>query len=184
MSRLFALLALAALVVGVVVLSGTQRETIATTSVGPAHDPGYSARQASLVQTGADGRPVYTLNAAEIQQQPDTGTVDMQQVRLGFRDASGDQWNARGDRGQLAQNSGIVSLSGNVHVSGVLPGTDEVAEIATGHLAFDTKAQVVATQDPVTIVMSGRQLNAQGLVASLKERHVQLESAVHGSFVP
>jgi len=184
MSRLFALLALAALVVGVVVLSGTQRETVATTSVGPPHDPGYSARQARLVQTGADGLPVYTLNAAEIQQQPDAATVEMQQVRLGFRDASGDEWTARGDRGQLAQNSGIVSLSGNVHVSGVLPGTGAVAEIATAHLAFDTKAQVVATHDPVTVVMSGRQLNAQGLVASLKERHVQLESAVHGSFVP
>jgi hypothetical protein len=32
--------------------------------------------------------------------------------------------------------------------------------------------------------VSGRQLHAQGLVASLRERHVQLESAVHGSFQP
>jgi hypothetical protein len=32
--------------------------------------------------------------------------------------------------------------------------------------------------------MSGRRLDAHGLVANLKERHVQLESAVHGSFVP
>jgi LPS export ABC transporter protein LptC len=93
-------------------------------------------------------------------------------------------WTARAARGALAQNSGIVSLEGDVHVDGVLPGSEERAEISTQHLAFDTRSQVVATRDPVTIVMTGRQLNAEGLVASLKERHVQLESAVHGSFLP
>jgi LPS export ABC transporter protein LptC len=66
----------------------------------------------------------------------------------------------------------------------MLPGSESLAEISTEHLAFDTNAQIVATRDPVTIRMSGRELDAQGLVASLKERHVQLESAVHGSFRP
>ena len=182
--RLVALLAVALLIVGIVALSGTQRETTSTTSVGPAHDLGYGALKAHLVQTGADGKPVYTLDAARIQQQPDQGVVNLEQVLLGFRDDSGDMWTARAARGALAQNSGIVSLEGDVHVNGVLPGSEERAEISTQHLAFDTRSQVVATRDPVTIVMSGRQLNAEGLVASLKERHVQLESAVHGSFLP
>jgi LPS export ABC transporter protein LptC len=182
--RLVALLATLVLIVGVVLLSGTQHEPTPTTTVGPARDPGYSALKARLVQTGADGRPVYTLDAARIQQQPDQGVVDLEQVQLGFRDDSGDMWTARAQRGALAQNSGIVSLEGDVHVNGVLPGSEERAEISTQHLAFDTRAQVVATRDPVTIVMTGRQLNAEGLVANLKERHVQLESAVHGSFVP
>jgi LPS export ABC transporter protein LptC len=167
-----------------VALSGTQRESTPTTPVGPAHDLGYGALKAHLVQTGADGKPVYTLDAARIQQQPDQGVVNLEQVQLGFRDDSGDMWTARAARGALAQNSGIVSLEGDVHVDGVLPGSEERAEISTQHLAFDTRSQVVATRDPVTIVMTGRQLNAEGLVASLKERHVQLESAVHGSFLP
>jgi hypothetical protein len=42
----------------------------------------------------------------------------------------------------------------------------------------------VTTQAPVRIVMSGRELEARGLTASLKERHVHLESAVHGAFLP
>jgi len=182
--RLLPLVALAVLIVGIVVLSGTQRDTTPTTTVGPARDPGYSALKAHLVQTGPDGRPVYTLDAAQIQQQPDAALVDLTQVQLSFRDASDDVWTARADRGELAQNSGIVSLAGNVQVNGMLPGSEERTEITTEHLAFDTSAQIVATRDPVTIVMTGRQLSAQGLVASLKERHVQLESAVHGSFVP
>ena len=183
--RLLAPFALVALIVGVVVLSGPQRESSAPAIAGgPLHDPGYAARKARLIQTGPDGHPLYTLDAAQIQQQPNQGTVDLQQVLLGFRDTSGNQWTARADRGQLAQGSGVVQLEGDVRVAGAAPDSGEPTEISTEHLAFDTQAQIVTTHDPVTLLMSGRQLHAQGLVASLKERHVQLESAVHGSFLP
>jgi LPS export ABC transporter protein LptC len=182
--RLAALAALLALIVGVVLLTAPQPESVARAATGqPLHDPGYSAQQARLVQTGADGLPVYTLDAAQIQQQPDRGLVELQQVQLVFRDVAGNEWTARAERGQLAQGSGVVQLDGDVHVDGTLPGTGEPTEITSEHLAFDTNAQVVTTESPVTIVMSGRELQARGLVASLKERHVHLESAVHGTFV-
>jgi LPS export ABC transporter protein LptC len=180
--RSLALLALAALIVGVVVLSGPQREGGVRSVTGPPHDPGYAARQAHLIQTGADGQPVYTLDAAQIQQRPDRGTVDLQQVQLGFRDANGNRWTARADRGELAQDTGVVQLAGSVRVNGSVPDSGQPAEISSEHLAFDTRAQIVSTHDPVTLLMSGRQLHAHGLVASLKERHLQLESDVHGSF--
>ena len=183
--RLAALGALLALIIGFVLLTAPQPESVARAPTGqPLHDPGYSAVQAQLVQTGSDGRPVYTLDAAQIQQEPNRGVVQLQQVRLGFRDETGNQWTARAQRGQLAQGSGVVQLDGDVHVSGILPGTTEPAEITSEHLAFDTNAQIVTTQAPVTIVMSGRELAARGLVANLKERRVHLESAVHGAFLP
>lgn len=182
--RLVALLALLVLTVGMVLLSAPQHESAPAAGGGPLHDPGYSAQQARLVQTGPDGRPLYTLDAAEIQQQPNQGTVELERVTLGFRDADGNQWTARAAHGELEQGSGVVRLAGDVHVAGMLPGTEESAEISTEHLAFDTHSQVASTRDPVTVVMSGRELNARGMVASLKERHVQLESAVHGSFLP
>lgn len=181
--RAGAILAFVVLLIGVVVLTGGEREGAAPVTVeGPPPDLGYSAKKARMVQTGADGKPIYTLDAAQVQQQPNQGLVNLQQVVLGFRDASGGDWTARADRGELAQNSGIVKLDGAVHVSGVLPGTTEQAEMTTESLAFDTNEQVVATRDPVTLVMTGRKLNAQGMVANLKEHRVQLESAVHGSF--
>jgi len=182
--RLAAIAAVLALIVGMVLLTAPQPESVARAATGqPLHDPGYSAQQARLVQTGVDGQPVYTLDAAQIQQRPDRGVVELQQVRLGFRDAEGNQWTARAARGELAQGSGIVQLAGDVHVNGTLPGSGEPTEITSEHLAFDTNAQVVSTQSPVTIVMTGRELQARGLVANLKERHVHLESAVHGSFL-
>ena len=182
--RLAAIAAVLALIVGMVLLTAPQPESVARAATGqPLHDPGYSAQQARLVQTGVDGRPVYTLDAAQIQQQPDREVVELQQVRLGFRDAEGNQWTARAARGELAQGSGLVQLAGDVHVNGTLPGSGEPTQITSEHLAFDTNAQVVSTQSPVTIVMTGRELQARGLVANLKERHVHLESAVHGSFL-
>ena len=181
--RLVVLAALLALIVGLVLLTSPQRESAARAATGqPLHDPGYSAMQARLIQTGSDGHPTYTLDADQIQQQPNAGLVELQQVRLTFRDESGNQWTARAARGELAQNSGVVKLDGDVHVGGMLPGTDDPAEMTSEHLTFDTNAQVLTTLAPVTIVLSGRQLNAQGMVANLKERHVHLESAVHGSF--
>ncbi|MBV8404752.1 MAG: LPS export ABC transporter periplasmic protein LptC [Gammaproteobacteria bacterium] len=183
--RLVALLALVALIVGLVLLTAPAPESVArANSAQPLHDPGYSALQARLVQTGADGRPLYTLDAARIQQQPNRGLVDLAQVRLGFRDDSGNQWTARAARGQVTQAGGLVQLDGDVHVTGTLPGTNEPTEITSEHLSVDTNSQIVTTQAPVTIVMSGRELAARGLVANLKERHVHLESAVHGAFHP
>jgi lipopolysaccharide export system protein LptC len=183
--RLLAIVAAVGLIIGVMVISAPRREGAGSpTASGPPHDPGYAARNARLIQTGADGRPLYTLDAAQVEQQPDTGRVDLEQVRLGFRDSTGNQWNARADRGELAQASGVLQLEGGVQVAGVLPDSGQPAEIATEHLDFDTRAQIIATRDPVTLLVSGRELHAQGLSASLKERRVQLESSVHGSFLP
>jgi LPS export ABC transporter protein LptC len=103
-------------------------------------------------------------------------------VWRGFRDASGGEWTARAERGELAQNSGIVKLEGAVHVAGVLPGSAEPAVITSESLAFDTNEQILTTREPVTLLMTGRTLEAHGMVANLKERRVQLESDVHGSF--
>jgi LPS export ABC transporter protein LptC len=181
--RLTAIVALVVLIIVVVVISAPQREIAAPTPAGaPAHDPGYSARDAYLVQTGRDGRPIYSLDATEIQQLPDQGTIDLAQVRLVVRDADGNVWNARGDRGQLGQNSGVVQLSGAVRLSGLVPGSSDAAELLSEQLSFDTNSQIATTAEAVTLLMSGRELQAFGLMANLKNGQVQLESDVHGSF--
>ena len=64
--------------------------------------------------------------------------------------------------GTVTQDSRVVQLDGDVHVAGILPGTAETAQIDSQHLTFDTSAQIVSTQDPVTIRMSGRRLDAHG----------------------
>ena len=182
--RLMAILAVVVLVVGLVLSGGTREAAVPSATAARTHDAGYAALGARLVQTGADGQPLYSLDAARISQRPDDSTVQMTQVQMGFRATGGEQWTARAERGELVQDTGVVQLDGNVHLSGLLPGTEDQAEITTEHLAFDTHAQVASTSEPVTLAMSGRELQARGLVARLKEGQVQLESAVHGSYKP
>ena len=177
-------LAAAALIIALVLLSLPEHEPGAPAVAVPLHDPGYSAQQARLVQTGPDGQPVYTLEAATIQQRPDAGLVDLEQVQLVFRSADGGVWTARARRGELEQNSATLQLEGDVHVAGDLPGGGDAAELLAEHLTIDTHSQIVSTRDPVTLVSAGRELAGTGMVASLKEQRVQLESAVHGSFLP
>jgi lipopolysaccharide export system protein LptC len=184
--RLLGLIALLALLAAVLVLSGPQRSPALPTAAegGASHGPGYSALDAQLVQTGPDGRPLYTLDAAQIHEQPGSNVVQLDQVQMGFRDSSGQQWTARAQHGVLGQDTGVVQLDGDVHVAGTLPHSQDPVEISTQHLAFDTRAQLVSTRDPVTFAVAGHRLDGTGLMVSLKDHRVQLESGVHGTFPP
>ncbi|HEY6482832.1 MAG TPA: LPS export ABC transporter periplasmic protein LptC [Steroidobacteraceae bacterium] len=182
--RIFAGLIVAAIIVGSIWLGGQQREAAPTTTIqSPSGDLGYSALNAVLTETGPDGLPLYTLHADTIRQHPGDG-VAFEHVNMSFRDQSGQIWTARAQHGELGQDTTRVELSGDVHVDGLLPGSPQNADFATQKLSIDTEADVVSTAEPVTVNWGGRQLNSTGLVASLKERRVLLESQVHGTFLP
>src|SRR3954447_19224064 len=83
--RILAALLFIAIIAGSFWLGGEQRETTATTTVeASSAELGYSARSAVLVETGADGLPIYTLNATVIRQHPGDG-VEFEQVQMSFR---------------------------------------------------------------------------------------------------
>ncbi len=182
--RIFAALVFIVVIGGTIVFGGQQTETIAPTIVEEPRDPGYAARDAKLIQTGPDGHPLYTLDADVIRQQPDDSTVELEQANLGFYDANGGLWTARGDHGQLGQNTGIVELSDDVHVNGTPQGTQQPAEIVTNQLTFDTNTKIASTRAPVTLTWSGQEIKGKGMRASLNDGRVQLESSVRGTAVP
>lgn len=181
--RLLALLTIVAVIGALLFLSGQQSLTPTTTAVQEnGWEEGYSAQQARLVETGADGLPLYTLNAAIIRQLPNEGQVQLTQVQMSFRDATGNPWIATADHGELQQPAEQVQLSGNVHVSGTLAGASGDAQIFSAALSVDVHTNVVSTKDPVRMLWSGRELSSTGLIAHLNDHRVELESAVHGSF--
>jgi LPS export ABC transporter protein LptC len=181
--RIFAAVVFIVVIGGTVVFSGQQSET-APTVVEEPRDPGYAAHDARLVQTGLDGRPLYTLDADVIRQQPDQNTIQAEKATLGFYDTNGSLWTARGEQGEVGQNTGIVTLTDNVHVEGTPQGTQQPAEIVTNRLAFDTNTKVASTKDPVTLTWSGQEIRGRGMRATLNDGRVQLESAVRGIAVP
>jgi LPS export ABC transporter protein LptC len=179
--RIFAALTLVAVIVASLLLSGQQGVTPAAMTVQRnAWNEGYSAQNARLVETGADGLPLYTLNAASIRQLPNADQVELTQVQLSFRDPEGDPWTATAARGELEQASGQVTLSGNVRISGMLASSP--AEITAPALSVDIHRDILSTNDPVQMLWEGRHLSSIGLAADLKDDRVHLESAVHGTF--
>jgi LPS export ABC transporter protein LptC len=182
--RILAALLFIAIIVGSFWLGGDQRETTVTTTVEASNaELGYSARNAQLIETGVDGLPLYTLNAEVIRQHPGDG-VAFEQVQMSFRDDQGQTWKGRADQGELTTETGKVELTGNVHVNGLLPGSSQPADLATEKLLVDTHEDIISTEEPVTVTSIGRQLKTKGLVATLKERHLVLESNVRGLFTP
>jgi LPS export ABC transporter protein LptC len=173
-----------AIIAGSFWLGGEQREPAATTTVeASSADLGYSARNAVLIETGADGLPMYTLNADVIRQHPSDG-VEFEQVQMSFRDADGQTWKGRADRGELTTDTAKIDLTGDVHVNGLLPGSAQLADLATEKLSVDTHESIINTSEPVSLTSPGRQLRSKGLLAELKEHHLVLESNVRGAFTP
>jgi lipopolysaccharide export system protein LptC len=181
--RIFVALVFIVVIGGTILLGGPQSE-IAPTVVEEPRDPGYAARNAKLVQTGPDGRPLYTLDADVVRQQPDENTIHVEKATLGFYDANGGLWTARGEHGEVGQATGIVELADDVHVNGTPPGTQQPAEILTNRLSFDTNTKVASTREAVTLTWSGQEIRGKGMRATLNDGRVQLESSVRGRAVP
>jgi LPS export ABC transporter protein LptC len=183
--RIIATLALLVLVLGSLFLGRQQREAETPARAAQAsEDLGYGARDAQLIETGADGRPRYTVNAKLIEEHPKDASVELQTVHMILNDTGGNSWTVDAQRGAIVNDGDTINLVGNVHVAGLLPGTNAPADIASERLSFDTHADVVTSAEPVTLSWSGRQVHAIGIVANLKDSQVQLESAVHGIFEP
>lgn len=154
--------------------------------VSVTQNPGYSARNAQLIETGPDGKPMYTLLASVIRQQPAAQIVTLDDVRMQLRDPSGNLWSGRADHGQVLEDSARIELLGGVKLWGLVPGGRglQPAQITTNQLFVDTRTDVATTPAPVLLNWAGQLLQGVGLVASLNDRRVKLESDVHGLFNP
>ncbi|HTY48377.1 MAG TPA: LPS export ABC transporter periplasmic protein LptC [Steroidobacteraceae bacterium] len=147
-------------------------------------EPGYTATDAHLVETGADGRPLYSLQARTIRQQPQSRDIVLDEVHMDFKDQEGGSWSARADYGLVQPESSQVQLSGRVDVTGVFPGNDQPAHIMTDTLSMDTRTEIIRTPAPVELDWAGTIVQARGLYASLKNHLITLEADVRGHSEP
>ncbi|MGE3665436.1 MAG: LPS export ABC transporter periplasmic protein LptC [Steroidobacteraceae bacterium] len=185
MSRWLVGLAVLAMIVATLLLGRTSRAPDAAVAGGAgAADPGYSARDAEIIETGDDGRPRYWLEAARIEQPPDERAITLTRPALRYRAQGGGIWRAQAETGTVLPGHDLIELDGDVRLQGTLSGGGTPAHIATSHLAFDTKKEVASTRARVTIDWSGHRLAALGLRADLGAETLRLESQVNGRFLP
>lgn len=165
---------------------------------GPSPDPGYSARDAQLIETGYDGRERYRLDARVIRQQTESGVIELEGLAMNYHveaqdgpgtpapsvTASADVWHLTSDHGEVRSNGDDVQLRGNVRVTGPAPGTGEPLSLTTDNMRINTPTQFIETKAPVKLRWSGHELNARGMEADLKAGTLRLESDVNGHFFP
>lgn len=184
-SRIIWLLVVLVIVAGLYFFSrGPSVADIQKTASSPTEEPGYSAKNAEVIETGDDGRPMYTLLADRVRQHPNDNRVQLDLPRLTFVASDGNTWHATARSGQIREDGSHVELFGDVHVTGKLPGAEAPAIIDTSILSFDTKQEVVSTHAPVSLDWNGRKLSGTGLTAKLPVHQVKLESRIHGTFPP
>jgi lipopolysaccharide export system protein LptC len=174
-------LAVVAVIVGAVLLGQGPDIAPEEQTAGQTSDmPGYSARNAEVVETGEDGRPVFTVNAALVRQRPNDSRIQLAAPRMSLVTSEGGTWHIQARAGQIHADGSNVDLYGDVKLNGELAGSPAV--IGTSIISYDTRSEIARTHAPVTLSTNGGTLGATGLIANLKESSVRLESNVHGIF--
>jgi lipopolysaccharide export system protein LptC len=170
---------LLAVALGLLIWRGQNASAPTNAAADTVIDPGYIATDAEIIQTGADGQPLYRLQALRVEQ-PQAGTeIHVTEPRLTYQEGSGPQWSLRADTGVLPPDADRADLAGSVYATASRPNTTPL-EIRTDSLGVDMDQQVVTTADPVRITWGRDLVTAVGLRADLKADTLRLESQVHG----
>jgi len=144
-------------------------------------EPGYAAIHAELIETGADGHPLYRLDADRIEQPQPQGTILLSAPRLEYEpEQAGNHWILTARHGQLPQDARSADLDGDVHAVGTPSSSNAPMRIDTQQLHLDMTQQLATTSAPVTVDWAGNILHGRGMRADLKRDRLQLAQDVHG----
>ncbi|HEY6452096.1 MAG TPA: LPS export ABC transporter periplasmic protein LptC [Steroidobacteraceae bacterium] len=177
---LFALVSLA--IVGALLYlqnGGSGGTDTATTELGVS-EPGFVAVQASLVETGEDGRALYRLHAARIEQPQPQGPIFLSAPRLDYQPPGGNPWTLTAQDGRMPEDARSADLSGAVHAEGLPTGAGAIMRIDTEQMHLDMTAQLATSPVTVHVDWDGNRLIGHGMRADLRNDRLQLASKVHG----
>jgi LPS export ABC transporter protein LptC len=153
---------------------------------------GYYMTDASIVQTGPDGLPMYTMRADSIRQNPADETLRLRHLELDYRATTPDTalkrtWKLTARQGDMShqddasQAATRIDLSGNVELVGQpLSKHDPLVRLRTQRLSMDTQTEIVRTAEKVNFIWGDSELTGTGLTVDLKAETIKLESQVNG----
>ncbi len=153
---------------------------------GSIFDPatrGYYLKSARILGTGADGGLLYEIRAAHAEQQDDD-RVSFTDVRIRYSPESEVPWTVNADSATIFPDEQRVMLEGHVRALSSEGFSGNDTEIRTRYLELDPENYVAETDARVQIRIGARSLTATGMLASLKDNHVELKSNVSGKFAP
>jgi LPS export ABC transporter protein LptC len=144
---------------------------------------GYSARDAEIIETGADGRPRFTLQAALIEQRPANRDIVLTDIDMRLQTADA-QWRLQAERGNLPAAAQRILLAGDVRLDGQPEGTLAPLRIRTEQLNYDLATSRALAPGAVSIMLQDHRLEGTGLEADLKTYRARIRADVHGRFTP
>jgi lipopolysaccharide export system protein LptC len=145
-------------------------------------DLGYYLDDARLVGLDADGRELYTLHAARIEQRASDGSVSLRNVTLDYAPASETPWTAVADEGSIPAAADVIELEGNVRLRRTGPADAAPLQIDTTQLELDVRERIARTDATVDVVQGADTLTATGLEADLQGEKLKLRSKVRARF--
>lgn len=150
--------------------------------VRPAPD-GFYMTQAEITTAGIDGLPRYRLIADEIRQLHLGGPTLLKEVRVEYNIYSPNPWLLTAPEGVLSADRALLELWGGVEVLGESSDHGPTS-VETERLEIDTETHVARSAVHVDLAVGAQQLSGVGMVAHLLEERLQLQSEVHGRFLP
>ena len=144
---------------------------------------GYYLSSARILGTGPDGSLLYEIEAVRAEQQSDD-RIEFSDVRIDYTPESDVPWTIFADTATIFPNEHRVLLAGHVRAVSDEGFSGDETEIRTPVLEFDPQAYVAQTDARVQIRIGSRSLTATGMLASLNENRLELQSNVSGRFIP
>jgi LPS export ABC transporter protein LptC len=177
-------IALSALLAAIVIGSGAYLRRGSAPLVNATNPiaPSYFLSDAVITETQPDGSPGIEVTASRIQQQNDSGTILLEQVRAHYFKVPGKEWGLTADKGSLPADSRILQLQGNVDLH---PVNQQVTmSLRTEALALDTEKQVAySVNAPVTFQFGTSSMRANNFRADLKNERLVAQT-VTGTLKP
>lgn len=160
--------------------SASDRARLGDDALSDTRDPGYSARDAEVLETGPDGALRYRLSAQRIEQDPNSLDIRLTSLDMQVASAERDPWRVSAQSGVLPSQSARVSLSGTVTIEGGAQTATGPIRIQTDQLDYDLRSELARAEGPVSIEMQGYRLDGRGLEADLRNQRARLLADIQG----
>jgi lipopolysaccharide export system protein LptC len=145
---------------------------------------GYYIRGARLLGTDEEGRVAYRILADRLEELPDREVLQLDGVEVEYRPGDEVPWRILAAKGQAPKDGSQLDLEGDVELRNEPADGSEPMFIATQTLRFFPDTSSVESDQPVQIRVGDWHLDATGLRTHLKGNTLELESDVHGKFLP
>jgi len=136
--------------------------------------PGFYINGADLVRYQEDGKPIYTIKAESIEQDPKTNQLNLSQLSIVYGIET--PWQINADNATLPNDRKTIQFSGNVEAKPV--DNQQNISFRSNSLNYDVEAQRLTTNDRVTAKSGLRRMNATGMTLDMTKERVQLHSKV------